>query len=157
MLHLILFTTFVLKPYYLTWFHSSCESFYFLTFHFSKFIFLQVHLCSHTQLKYKDEQNGWSPCMFGTSIITEDTQHNEKMCVWYNVKKVTQWKGWNFHGVYRFDMCELRRPLLVGQRSEQGLECAQKTSEKWSKPKNNREDATYKREKEACFLCFQTM
>ena len=76
MLHSILFTT-VLKPCYLTWFHSLCYSFYFLTCHLKKFIFIQVHIYLHTQLKYKDEQNSWRPYMYGSSILIGKTECNK--------------------------------------------------------------------------------
>lgn len=36
---------------------------------------------SRTQLKYEDEQNSYSPRVFGASIITEDTEQWKK-CVY---------------------------------------------------------------------------
>ena len=161
MLHSILFTT-VLKPCYLTWFHSLCYSFYFLTFHLSKFIFIQGHIYLHTQLKYKDKQNSWSPSMYGSSIIIGKTECNEgnKCIIQYpqmtnmksvgeKVETVTVYPGFMCMDFWSF-----------GQRSEPGLECTLRTHQKKKrlKSKNNnnkKQDVTYKRGERGLLLCFR--
>ena len=45
-----------LKLYCLTWFNFLCLSFHFPTLHFSKFIFVEVHIYSHTWLEHIAEK-----------------------------------------------------------------------------------------------------
>ena len=151
MLHSILFAKMVLKPYYLTWFHSP-----FPNFSFFLNSFLYKHIYIHTWLKYKVKHNRWSLCLLGLCSLRRWVQWkkcmNNTMSQTTNTKNVTQKVG-NIMTCIS-DVYGPWRSLMVGQpRTKVRI---QELTEKWWKPKDSKEKGPHmKREKEDCLVCYQ--